>query len=312
MNSSNVTTTVTEFILMGFPGLLPQHNGLAATTLFLIYIVLATGNIFIIVFVAWERSLRKPTYFIFCNLALCDLSFGTATLPRVISRYWTGDKVVSFNECFTQMYFVHFLGANSSFLLALMALDQFIAINYPLRYPILMKNSTITVLCTCSWLFNVIQMAAVVIQALSLHYCGPNVITQCYCDHIAITRLACENVREIQVIAFGKAMFILLGPLSFIIFSYISIIISVMKISNTEGRYKTFSTCTPQLLIICLYYLPRSFVYLANNIGFHISTDIRIMLIMCYSLFPALINPFIYCFRTKEIKEALIKRFKSR
>ncbi|XP_030634029.1 olfactory receptor 2AT4-like [Chanos chanos] len=312
MINTNNTTLITQFIIVGFPGLLPQYYGLLATFLFFIYIVIATGNIFMIVFVACERSLQKPTYLIFCNQAMCDLSFGTVTLPKIISRYWTGDKIISFSGCFMQMYFVHFLGACSSFFMAIMALDRFIAINYPLRYPVLFKNSIVSVLCACSWLFNVLQMAAIVVQALAVPYCGPNLINQCYCDHFSITSLACEPDRNIQVTAFGNAMFILLGPLSFIIFSYISIIVSVMKISNAEGRYKTFSTCTPQLLIICLYYIPRCFVYLTNTIGFDLSKDIRITLIMWYSLFPALINPVIYCFRTKEIKDVLTKRFKSR
>ncbi|XP_042343017.1 olfactory receptor 52E8-like [Plectropomus leopardus] len=303
-------TSIKHFFILGFPGLSQVYYGPASVLLFLVFLAIAVGNIFILVFVKCERSLHQPSYLLFCHLALTDLAFGTVTLPKIISKYWFDDSIISFYGCFAQMYFVHFLGATHSFILMVMALDRFIAICAPLRYPALFTNTTVSVLCGISWFMPMSWMVGIVLDALSLPFCNSNIIVQCYCDHIAITVLGCESVREVQVVAFGLAMFSLLLPLGFIIFSYFVIIVAVVRMSNSDGHHiRALSTCTPQLLITCLYYMPRCFVYLANNVGFTFSVPVRIVVVMLYSLLPAAINPVIYCFKTKDIKENLKKRF---
>ncbi|XP_035011363.1 olfactory receptor 52E8-like [Hippoglossus stenolepis] len=305
-------TRIKDFFIIGFPGLSLDLYKPVSALLFILYLAIVGGNIFILVFVKCERALHKPTYLIFCHLALTDLAFGTVTLPKIISKYWFDDGIISFYSCFAQMYFVHALGAAHSFILMVMALDRFIAVCAPLRYTTLLTNTKVSVLCGISWLMPVSWMVGVVFDALTLPFCNSNMITQCYCDHIAITTLGCENVREVQLIAFGLAMFSLLVPLGFIVFTYFVIIVAVARISSSEGRVRTLSTCTPQLIITLLYYMPRCFVYLANNVGFTFSVPVRIVVVMLYSLLPAAVNPMIYCFKTKAIKENLKRKLLKR
>lgn len=308
----NNVTRMKSFFILGFPGLSPQYYGPVSALFFFIYLVIAVGNIFILAFVICQTSLQKPTYLVFCHLALNDLTFGTVTLPKIISKYWFDDSIISFNGCFTQMFLVHYLGSVTSFILLVMALDRFIAICIPLHYTRLISNKIISVLCGVAWFLPVSLMVTIILQALTLPFCKSNVIAQCYCDHISITSQACgEDVRLVQVTTLCFAMFCLLLPLAFILFSYVTIIMVIMKMSSSAGRRKTLSTCTPQIFITCLFYLPRCFVYIANTVGFYFSLDVRILLILLYSLFPPALNPIIYCFKTQEIKQTLIKKLKT-
>lgn len=308
--TSNVTR-IRSFSILGFPGLSPQYYGPVSALLFFIYLAIAVGNVFILAFVASQRPLQRPTYLVFCHLALNDLTFATATLPKVISKYWFGDGHISFYGCFSQMFFVHYLGSVTSFTLLVMALDRFVAVCLPLRYAALISNGTISVLCGLAWLVPLPLVVAVVLHALTLPFCG-SVIAQCYCDHISITSQACgEDVHVVAVTSLCIAMFCLLLPLAFILFSYSSIIVAIAKMSNAAGRRKTLSTCTAQIFVTCLFYLPRCFVYVANTVGFSFSLDVRILLILLYSLFPPTVNPIIYCFKTQDIKRRLLKKLRA-
>lgn len=308
---NNVTGTKSFFIL-GFPGLPPQYYGPVSALFLIMYLAIAFGNVFILTFVMLQKSLQKPMYLVFCHLAVIDLTFGTVTLPKIISKYWFGSSHISFYGCFAQMFFVHYLGSVTSFILLVMALDRFISICFPLRYQALVSNKVILVLCGVAWFIPVSLLVTVIVQALALPFCRSNLIVQCFCDHISITSQACgEGVQSVRVTTLCIALFCLLLPLAFIIFSYVSIIVVIMKMSNTTGRGKTLSTCTPQLFITCLFYLPRCFVYVANTVGFYFSMDVHIVLILLYSLVPPAVNPFIYCFKTQDIKQSLMKRLRN-
>ncbi|XP_022524507.2 olfactory receptor 2AT4-like [Astyanax mexicanus] len=308
MASGNVTF-VKDFFIVGFPGLPPSYYGLVSGVMFLVYLCILMGNGLFLFLFATEKSLHKPVYYTFLSLVISDVLFSTSTLPKAIAKYWFQDGSISFLGCFIQMYFVHYLGTVNSFVLALMSIDRYVAVCKPLRYHTIMTNRNVFILSLIAWLVANTSPLMMSSRAFPLPYCGSNSILQCYCDHISITRLACTDRAPYSVPALISALIALLGSLAIIIFSYFCIVIEVLRISNSGGRLKTLSTCTSQLIIISLYFLPRCFNYLAANIGLTFNADLQIAIVMLYSLLPPMINPLIYCFRTQEIKKILMAKY---
>ncbi|XP_051718433.1 olfactory receptor 10A6-like [Ctenopharyngodon idella] len=311
MSMGNISF-VRDFIIVGFPGLQPHYYGLVSALLFFVYVCTLVGNAVFFTLFVMTKSLQRPLYYFIINLVVCDVLISTTILPKIISRYWFQDGTISFLGCFVQMFFVHYLGSVCSYALAVMAIDRYAAICYPLQYHGIMTNRNLLILILGSWVLSLVGPLMMVIRAYPLPYCAENTIIHCYCDHVSITTLACTDRALYSVPALINAFIVLMGSLAVIIFSYFSIFVAVIRISSTGGRMKSFSTCSPQLIIIALYFLPRCFIYLFGNIGINFSTDLRLVIIMMYSLLPPMINPLIYCLRTEEVKKILRRQFQKR
>ncbi len=306
--NETTASVVTEFFIVCFPGLQPKYYSLMGALLFIIYIAVITGNSLIVVLFMIERSLHKPMYIIMLSLSFSDIGFCTVALPKVISRYWFNDGYIGFYVCLFQRQLIHYFGTLNSLIMMIMALDRYLAICYSLRYPVLMTNCTMRILIGFAWVTAMIAPTITLMQTIKLPFCGPNMVLHCFCDSLSLNQLACADATLINLNAYAVAMFVLLVPLSFIIFSYLSILVSVLRLANAQGRIKGFSTCATQLTIIAIYYVPRFVVLTTSNIpNSQMDSSQRIGLVMFYSLLPPVVNPFIYCIRIKEIRQFFIK-----
>ncbi|KAK2828293.1 hypothetical protein Q5P01_019327 [Channa striata] len=302
-------TRVSEFFIVGFPSLQPQYFHIVAWFFFFLYVTTVVGNLLLVLVFALEQSLQKPMYIVMVSLALSDIGFTTVALPKLIARYWWNDGSLGFYTCFFQKHMIHYFGSLNSLILLTMALDRYLAVCFPFRYPVLMTNQTIAALTLFCWLAAHIFPGISTIAYNMIRFCGPNRILHAFCDTTSLTALACGDISQEVGSAYAVAMFILYVPFTFIVCSYICIIISVLRMESGQARMKTFSTCATQGCIISIYYIPRFFVYSTPYFpNLQMTADLRIATTLFYSLFPPLINPFIYCLRTNEIKK-IIRRW---
>ncbi|KAM8976898.1 olfactory receptor 10G8-like [Pelodytes ibericus] len=298
---------LSEFILIGFPGLQQKFHPLASVTVFLVYVMSLMANGTVIFLVIMKKHLHQSMYVIILNLSLSDLLFDTITLPKVTAMYWFGDGRISFICCMAQLFCVHLLGSLDSFVIMLMAIDRYVAIINPLRYPSMITNKLVVVVCLFLWFVAALFVAPSFVSTFQLPFCQqyPK-IYNCFCSVSNLLPLACVDTTLTRRIAGVSALTVLLGPLIFIILSYVIIIRTICSSIRYEKWRKAFYTCSKHLIIITLYYIPRIFVYIANQARLLLDTDLTVVLQCLYTFVPHLINPIIYCLWTKEIKRTLM------
>ncbi|KAM8975148.1 olfactory receptor 52K1-like [Pelodytes ibericus] len=300
------------FYLLGFPGLPEKFNTIVSIALFLVYVTALFANSTVIILITFSRRLHQPMYVIIANLAVSDLLFDSITLPKIIAKYWFEDGAISFAGCIFQVFCVHFLGSFDSFILMLMAVDRYVAIRNPLRYFSIITNKRIFILCGLCWFLTAAVALVTALMDARIPFCGNTQIRSCFCTNMAVTSLACGDVTFVKRLAFGLAMFVLLLPLAFIVFSYIVIIKIICSTNRSESWRKPFYTCLTHLFVIGLYFIPRIFVYIANQVQLILNEDLNILILCLYTFVPHMANPIIYCLRTNEIRKTLVNFFRKK
>ncbi|XP_063301069.1 olfactory receptor 6B1-like [Pelobates fuscus] len=305
-------SAVSEFVLVGFPGLPPRLYNLVSMIAFFIFNISLYANGIVIVVIIMNVHLHKPMYVIIANLALSDLLMDIITLPKILAKYWFGDNSISFHACFLQMFFVHYLSSLDSFIIMLMAIDRYVAICKPLRYFSIISNGLMANICCVFWFTAAIIGMSITVLGAKLPFCGPNKVKSYFCSLTPVAVLACADSAPNRRNGFIIAMFVHLVPLSFIIFSYIMIIKTIRSKTGSETWQKAFYTCATHLFVVGMYYFPRLMVYTYNQVQLIPNADLNVLLICLYTFVPHFASPIVYCLRTQDIKQTLVKAFKKK
>ncbi|XP_028656862.2 olfactory receptor 6N1-like [Erpetoichthys calabaricus] len=301
---------IAEIFLLGFAGI-KQYPQMLGVLFFIVYILSIFGNIFVFCVIKKEEQLHTPMYIIISNLALSDIVYTTIVMPKIIEMYLFNNYAMQFNACVVQMCFLHFLAIVESFLLVAMALDRYVSICNPLRYPSLITHNLTYVMCLVCWVCPLFVPGVLFAYYVGLPYCGPNKIPHLYCEYALVVRLACTDTTSNVNVGITLGCVVLLVCFSIICLSYLQIIITIFKVTQPGGRSKAFYTCSTQLVVICIFMIPRIFAYISLNFSY-MPSDLRIALGFFYTVFPPFIHPVIYSLRTKEIRAFILKSFRTK
>ena len=116
-------TAITTFILLGLTED-PQLQLLLFLFLFLTYILSVAGNLTIITLTLLDPHLKTPMYFFLQNFSFLGISFMIACFPRFLYSLSTGDRIITYNACAIQLFFIDLFGLMEFFLLATIASDR--------------------------------------------------------------------------------------------------------------------------------------------------------------------------------------------
>ncbi|XP_028639912.1 olfactory receptor 13C7-like [Grammomys surdaster] len=308
MDRSNETSPVSHFILLG----LSAHPKLEKTFFVLIlsmYLVILLCNGVLILVTILDSHLHTPMYFFLGNLSFLDICYTTFSVPLILDSFLTPRKTISFSGCAVQMFLSFAMGATECVLLSMMAFDRYEAICNPLRYPVVMSKAAYVPMAAGSWAGGITNSIVQTSLAMTLPFCGDNVINHFTCEILAVLKLACADI-SINVISMVVANMIFLAvPVLFIFVSYVFILVTILRIPSAEGRKKAFSTCSAHLTVVIVFYGTILFMYGKPKSKDPLGADKQDLADKLISLFygvvTPMLNPIIYSLRNKDVRAAV-------
>ena len=294
-----LNNNVTEFILLGLTQD-PVRKKIVFTTFLIFYLGTLLGNFLIITTIKTSKALGIPMYFFLFHLSLSDTCFSTCIAPRMIADSLLKNATISFSECIVQVFSFHFFGCLEIFILVLMAVDRYVAICKPLHYTTIMSYQVCGVLVAVAWVGSCVHSSAQIFLALSLPFCGPNVIDHYLCDLQPLLQLACTDTYVTNLLLVSNSGAICTVSFVMLMFSY-AIILHSLRNHSAEGRKKALSTCISHITVVILFFGPCIFIYTRPATTFSMDK----MIALFYTLGTPLINPLIYTLRNAEVKIAM-------
>ncbi|MBZ3880109.1 Olfactory receptor 2L13 [Sciurus carolinensis] len=257
-----------------------------------VFVLASVGNSGMTAPILLDPRLHTPMYFLLSQLSLMDLLYISSTVPKMVSNFLSGQKSISFLGCGVQSFFFLTMAGSEGLILASMAYDRFMAICYPLHYPIRMSKVTCVKMILGSWTLGSINSLAHTVYALHLPYSRSRAINHFFCDVPAMVPLAC-----VSTIVF------LLLPFLGITASYGWVLFAVFHMHSKEGRRKACTTCFTHLTVVTFCYTPFVYMYLRPRI-LHSPAEDKSLAVF-YTILTPMLNPIVYSLRNKEVLGAM-------
>ncbi|XP_009957247.1 PREDICTED: olfactory receptor 52K2-like [Leptosomus discolor] len=303
-NQSN--TSPLPFLLTGIPVLEALHMWISIPFCFT-YIMSLLGNSMVLLTVRLDKSLHAPMYYFISMLAVIDLIFSTAVVPKMLGVFWLDSREIGFEACFTQMFFIHTFTAVESGVLLAMSFDRYIAICNPLRYNTILTGSRTIQIGLLSLVRGAGVMTPLMCLLTSLPYCKARVIPHSYCEHMAVVELACADPSVSDLYSLVVATLLVGTDSVFISFSYGMILRSVMRLPSQEARLKALRTCGSHVSIILLFYIGGLLSMYLQMFSFGLAPHVQVLVADFYLTVPPMLNPLIYGIKMKQIQEGIFK-----
>nr|XP_019819177.1 PREDICTED: olfactory receptor 2L8-like [Bos indicus] len=294
--------TSDDFILIGLFS--PSRIGLFLFMfIVLIFLMALFGNLSMILLIFLDTHLHTPMYFLLSQLSFIDLNYISTIVPKVASNFLFGNKSISFIGCGIQSFFFLTLAVAEALLLTSMAYDRYVAICFPLHYPIRISKRVCVLMITGSWIMGALNSCAHTTYALHIPYCRSRAINHFFCDVPAMLTLACIDTWVYEYTVFVSTTLFLVLPFIVIACSYGRVLFAVYHMNSAEGKKKAYSTCSTHLTVVTFYYAPFVYTYLHPR-SFRSPTEDKALAVF-YTILTPMLNPLIYSLRNKEVMEAL-------
>ncbi|XDA84612.1 olfactory receptor 4S2-like [Ovis aries] len=292
---------VTELILMG----LSQNKEvqqLCFILFLLFYIILMTGNFFIIMTVLRSPNISSLMFFFLSFLSFVDICYSSVTAPRLIIDFQVKNKRISFVSCMLQLFFSHLFGCTEIFILTVMAYDRYVAIGKPLHYLTIMDWKFCSILLVFCWLGGFVHTLVQTMLTVQLPPCGPNLNDHYFRDVHPLLKLACTDSYVLGLVMAANSGVISLSSFVILVGSYTVILLS-FKTCSSEGRHEALSTCASHIIAAILLSFPCLFMYLRPSTTFPENKIVAVF----YTIITPKLNPLTYTLRNMDVENAMMR-----
>uniref|UniRef100_A0A8C6QGJ7 Olfactory receptor n=2 Tax=Nannospalax galili TaxID=1026970 RepID=A0A8C6QGJ7_NANGA len=293
--------TVTTFILLGLMDD-QQLQVLIFIFLFFTYTLSITGNLTIISLILVDFHLKTAMYYFLKNFAFLEISFTSACIPRYMYNIATGDKMISYNACVSQVFFTDLFCITEFFLLAAMSYDRYVAICRPLHYLTIMSSTFCRRLVICCWVAGLFIIIPPLSLGLNLEFCDSNTIDHFICDASPLLKISCSDTWLMEQMVIICAVLTLIITLMCVILSYVYIIKTILRFPSAQQKKKAFSTCSSHMIVVSITYGSCIFIYIKPSAKEEVAIN-KGVTVLTTSIAPML-NPFIYTLRNRQVKQA--------
>uniref|UniRef100_A0AAY5F554 G-protein coupled receptors family 1 profile domain-containing protein n=1 Tax=Electrophorus electricus TaxID=8005 RepID=A0AAY5F554_ELEEL len=133
-----------------------------------------------------------------------------------------------------------------------------------------------------------------------LSHCS-STISNPYCDNPSLFKLSCENLLINQVIGLSSSSLFWIISISCISFTYLKIAIVCIKNRNSALKSKAMKTCSAHLIVYLIVLGCGLTVIILHRFPQYLEHE-KLASVLFYVI-PTSLNPIIYGFQTKEIRQ---------
>ncbi|XP_058401739.1 olfactory receptor 51I2-like [Diceros bicornis minor] len=295
------------FLMLGISGL-EAILGWISIPFSAMYPAALTGNGLILLAVKRTPNLQQPMYYFLSMLAFNNVGLTLSTLPTTLAGLWFDHRLIGFNACLVQMFFLHSFSVVESSVLLAMSFDHFVAISNPLRYAAVLTNNVIIRIRLAIVAHAPLCLFPVPFFIKGLNFClDNNFLSHSFCFHPDVMRKACADI--IININYGLYVVVSTGGIDplLIVLSYTLILHIVMGLASPQECIRALNTCVSHILVVFVFFIPSITMSMTHRFGRHQPHIVRVLVAYVYLMVPLLLNPIIYNVKSKPIREAMFR-----
>ncbi|XP_012509661.1 PREDICTED: olfactory receptor 56A3-like [Propithecus coquereli] len=307
--NGTISIDISNFLLNCFVRS-PTWQHWLSLPLSLLFLLAMGANATLLITISLEVALHQPVYYLLSLLSLLDIVLCLTVIPKVLAIFWFDLRPISFSACFLQMYIMNCFLAMESCTFMVMAYDRYIAICHPLRYPSIITDQFVVKAAAFILARNVFITIPIPILSAQFYYCRRNVIENCICANMSVSRLSCDDVTINRLYQFAAGWTPLGSDLILIFLSYTFILRAVLRLKAEGAVAKALSTCGSHFILI-LFFSTILLVFVLTHVAKEkVSPDVPVLLNVLHHVIPAALNPIVYGVRTQEIKQGIQRLLK--